>query len=72
MIENNHEGCSYTPKVKLMISEETMRCRKVRRILSYHVINKLLAPENFAQHVLLLVYSFIDEKTLLLGFPLLH
>ena len=33
MIENNHEECSYTAKVKLMISEETMRFRKVRRIL---------------------------------------
>ena len=40
LIENNHEECSYAKKIKLMISGETMRCRKVRRILRYHVSNK--------------------------------
>ena len=33
VIENNHEECSYPPKIKLMILGETMRYRKVRRIL---------------------------------------
>ena len=34
------------------------------------MINKLLAPENFVHHVLLLFYTFRDEKELLSGFPL--
>ena len=29
LIENNHEECSYPPKIKLIISGETMRCCKV-------------------------------------------
>ena len=33
LIENNHEECSYPSKIKMMILGETMRCRKVRRIL---------------------------------------
>ena len=28
LIENNHEECSYSPKIKMMISGETMYCRK--------------------------------------------
>ena len=31
--------------------------------------NKLLSPEKFAHHVLLLFYPFRDEKELLSGFP---
>ena len=62
LIENNHEECSYPKKIKLMISGETMRCRKVRRILRYHVPNELLSPEKFPHHVLLLFYPFRDEK----------
>ena len=52
-----------------MISEETMRCRKVRRIRQYHVPKKLLSQEKFAHHVLLLFYLFRDEKEMLSGFP---
>ena len=48
LIEKKHEECSYPPIIKLMISGETMQCRKVRRILRYHVPNKLSAPEKFA------------------------
>ena len=58
----NHEECSYSQKIKFMTSGETMRCRKVRRIFRYHVPKKFLAPENFAHHVLLLFYSFRNEK----------
>ena len=52
-----------------MISEETMRCRKVRRIRQYHVPKKLLSQEKCAHHVLLLFYLFRDEKEMLSGFP---
>ena len=50
------------PKKKLMTSGETMGCRKGRRILRYHVPNKLLSPEKFAHHVLLLFYPFRIKK----------
>ena len=49
-----------------------MWCRKVRRILRYHVPNKVLHPEIFAHHVLLLFYPFRDEKKLLSGLPPLY
>ena len=52
-----------------MISGETMKCRKVRRILRYHVPNNILYLEKLAHYVLLLFYSFRDEKELLSGFP---
>ena len=45
-----------------------MRCRKVRRIVRYHVPNEVLCPEKFAHHVLLLFYSFRDERELLSDF----
>ena len=46
-----------------------MRCHKVRRILRYHVPNKLLSSEKLAHHVLLLFYLFRYEKDLLSCFP---
>ena len=49
-----------------------MQCLKVRWILWYHVLNKILSPEKFAHHVLFLFYTFRDEKELLSGFPPLH
>ena len=48
LIENNHEECSYTKKPKLMVSKETILCRKVRRILRYHAANKLISSQKFA------------------------
>ena len=55
-----------------MISGETMCCRKVRQILRYHVPNKLLSPEKFAHHAMLLFFPFRDEKQLLSGCPPLY
>ena len=52
-----------------MILGEIMRYSEVRRILRYHVSNKLLSPEKFAHNMLLLFYPFRDEKELLSGFP---
>ena len=71
LIEKNHES-SYPKQMKFMISREGMRCRNVRRILQYHVPNKILYPEKSSDHVLLLFYPFRDEKELLLGLPPLH
>ena len=73
LIENSHEEATYpapyipTPpkKIKLMISGETMQCRKVRQILRHQVPNKILSLEKFAHFVLLLFHPFKDEKELL-------
>ena len=54
LIENNH---SYPKKIKLTVLGETMRIRIVRRILRYHVPNKLLLLEKLARHVLFLFFS---------------
>ena len=69
LIENNREECCYQPQIELMISGETIQCRKVRRVLGYQVLSKLLSPEKFAYDVLLLFYPFIDEQELLSDFP---
>ena len=62
LIENNYEDCSYPPKIELMISGETMKCRKVKRILQYHVPNKILSSGKISHHVLLLFYLLRDKK----------
>ena len=74
LIENNHEECSYPPpkKNKLISSGVTMRCRKIRRNLGHHVPNKLLSPEDFTDHVMLLFYPFSDENELLSDCPPLY
>ena len=57
---------------KKMIAGETMRCRKVRRILRYHLPNKLLSPEKNFYHVMFLFFLFKDENQLLSGCPPLY
>ena len=52
-----------------MTSEETIRCRKVWRIIRYHAPNKHLPPEKFAHYVLPLFYVCRDKKELLSDFP---
>ena len=64
LIVNNHKECSYTPKIKLMISGETMHCRKVKQILQYNVPKKLFSVEKVAYHTLLLIFTFRYEKQL--------
>ena len=49
-----------------------MGCRKVKRILQYRVPNEIVCLENFAHHVLFLIYPFRNEKELLSGFPTMY
>ena len=46
-----------------------MQYHKVRKILQYHVPNKLLPLVKVDHHVLLLFYVFRDGKQLLSDFP---
>ena len=58
LIEKNHEDPSYPKQIKLMILGERIRCRQIRTILRHYVSNKILYPEKFAHHVLLLFHHF--------------
>ena len=69
VIEENHALCGYPKTIKLMSSNEKMRCRKVRRVLRYHVPNKHRFPEKYAHHLLFLFYPFRSENELLAGNP---
>ena len=60
--ENNQEECSYPPKIKLLFSGETMRYRKLKRILRYQVPSKLLSPEKCAHHLILLFFFNSEMK----------
>ena len=50
-----------------MKSQTKMRCRQIRRILQYHVINKFFILSQSTYHLPLLFYAFTDEKQLLSG-----
>ena len=69
VIEENHTLCGYPKTIKLINSNEKMRCRKVRRVLRYHVPNKHRFPEKYAHHLLFLFYPFRSENELLAGKP---
>ena len=42
-----------------------MKCRKVQRVLHYHVSNKHRFPEKYVYHLLFLFYPFCSESELL-------
>ena len=52
-----------------MNCNETMKYRKVRRVLRYYVPNKDRYPEKFAHHLLFISYPFRSEDELLTGNP---
>ena len=69
VVEGNHIESNYPKKIKLMNSNEKMQCRKVRRVLRYHVPNKYIHPEKYAHHLLLLFFPFRAEEKLKAGIP---
>ena len=62
LIEVNHEDLNYPKIIKLMNSNERMRCWKVRRVLRYHTPKKYRFPEKYAHHLLVLFFPFRSEK----------
>ena len=62
-IEENHNECSLPKSVPLMSSKETMKCRKVRKVLRYYTPNRHKCPEKYAHHLLMLYYPFRNEGT---------
>ena len=46
-----------------------MKCPITQYVLQYYVFNKETKPEEYAQHMLFMYYTFRDEKELLSGNP---
>ena len=47
-----------------MSSNEKLKCRKVRAVLRYHVLNPNRNPEQYAHHLLFSFYPFKDKGNL--------
>ena len=58
----------YAKNVKLL-SNEKMKCCKTPYFLQYYAPNKETKPKEYAHNMLLMYYSFRDEKELLSGNP---
>ena len=61
LIENSHEECPYPKNIKLMISGETMPCRKIRRILRYHVPNNCISSV-YIMYLIMCCFYFIHSE----------
>ena len=64
VLEGNQAGCSYPSKISLMISKESLKCRKVKCVLRYYVPNQHKYPEKYAHHLLFMFYPFRSEEDL--------
>ncbi|XP_057310673.1 uncharacterized protein LOC130648634 [Hydractinia symbiolongicarpus] len=63
----NHDcHAQLPPKITLMSSKDTMKCRKIRQVLRYHIPNEKLFPEKYAHHLLYMFYPFRSENELML------
>ena len=65
--QNNDVTTDLPNRIPLMSSSETLKCRKVKQVIRYHVPSKSLHPEKFAHHFLFLFYPFRDENDLKLN-----
>ena len=52
-------------KIKLINTNECMKCRKVKAVLRYHTPNKRKEPESYFHHLLMLYYPWRDESNLI-------
>ena len=53
------------PKIKLLNTNEVMKCRKTKAVVRYHTPNKTKEPEKYFHHLLMLYYPWRNEDTLL-------
>ncbi|XP_068712523.1 uncharacterized protein [Montipora foliosa] len=53
------------PKIKLLNTNEVMKCRKTRAVIRYHTPNKTKDPDKYFHHLLMLYYPWRNEDTLL-------
>ena len=53
------------PKIKLLNSNEIMKCRKSKAVLPYHTPNRTREPEKYFHHLLMLYYPWRSEDNLI-------
>ena len=51
VVEENHDESTLPKKIPLMSCKESMRCRKVRKVLRTYTPNRHLYPEKYAHHL---------------------
>ena len=54
-------------KIILLVTNEVMKCRKVRAVVRFHTPNKTKEPEKFFHHLLMLYFPWRDEVADLTG-----
>ena len=70
IVEVNHTSVGQYPKVITTRLKEKLKCRRVERVLRYHVPNRHKEPEAYAHHLLFMFYPFRIESALKSGDPL--
>ena len=71
--ELQHDNtCTYTTetlpnKIKLLVTNEVMKCRKIRAVIRFHTANKQKEPERFFHHLLMLYFPWRNEVLDLTG-----
>ncbi|KAL9977715.1 hypothetical protein ACROYT_G015152 [Oculina patagonica] len=68
LLETNHNFNSQSTlpqTIKLINSQETMKCRKVKAVIRYHTPNRTKEPEKFYHHLLMLYFPWRKESDLL-------
>jgi len=69
IIESQSETMNTNPmlpkQIRLMNTNELMKCRKTRAVVRYHTPNKIKEPENYFHHLLMLYFPWREEKSLL-------
>ena len=53
------------PKIKILNTNEVMKCRKTKAVVRYHTPNKTKEPEKYFHHLLMLYYPWRNEDSLL-------
>ena len=65
VVEENHNSQNNYPKIiPMMLSKETLKCRKIPLVLQYHVPNKERYPEEYTNPMLFMYFPFRDEDVL--------
>ena len=62
IVEENHESSVLPKVIPLMTHEESLKCRKVPKVLRYFTPNKHKYPEKYAHHLLMLFFPFRNEE----------
>ena len=63
--DDNDKPLRYPKIIPLMSSKEKMRCRNIKKVLRYHILNPAVNAEAYAHHLLILFYPFRKESDLL-------